>query len=328
MRDEQSFISDLFNLSSFEWNRTLAEEFNFDLGALVTAINEYNYSNPSEKTIHSSGRVSKEDLINNKEISSFKKFNEGAEVNLVSDPVQIYSLIATLRRDVANVGADYGKAFRGFLFFGVEFSSFDLAGVILDGCVFSNCTFNECFFPSALVVSSKFIECQFDKCDFANSNWSKTGLFGINLIGCNLEDSNFHDCVQHIVSYNQCELDGSTILSGSLHRVDINGCSMKKSNILNVIFSAVTWLNSNFRNGQLMNCRLIGCGFDMIHTDQAIQYANSYVGCNISSDLELFFSEENDLGGYDDDPEENSKDDGLSDKSFDEIMGTDDDDDD
>lgn len=329
MRNEDSFISDLFNLSSFQWNAELAKEFNVDLGSLVQAINDYNYNIPSEKTIHNSGRLNKNETINQPVVANLRKHTEGLEeAPLITDPSQISKLIATMRRSVNGVIGDYGKGFRSFLVFGVDFTDVELAGVILDGCVFSNCTFNQCFMASALVTGSKFIECSFEKCDFSSSNWTKVGLFGINFIDCNFEGSNIFDSVQHATSYYGCELDGATIMAGSLHRADIESCSMKKTNLLNVIFSAMTLINSNLRGAQIVNNRFIGAKFDMLHLDTAVQYSNSFVGCTTSSEVEDFFSEveyEDEDGGETGEDEGPSE--GLSERSFDEIMGDDDDDD-
>ena len=327
MRNEDSFISDLFNLSSFQWNAELAKEFNFDLGSLVHAINDYNYNIPSEKTIHNSGRLNKQETLKQPVVVNLMKHGEGLEeAPLITDPSQISKLIATMRRSVNGVIADYGKGFRSFLIFGVDFTEVELSGVIIDGCVFSNCTFNQCFMTSALVSGSKFIECSFEKCDFSNSNWSKVGLFGINFIDCNLEGSNIFDCVQHATSYYGCELDGATIVAGSLHRVDIESCSMKKANLLNVIFSAMTLINSNLRGSQIVNNRFIGAKFEMLHLDTAVQYSNSFVGCTTSSEVLDFFSE----GEYEDEDQGEQESEGpldeLTDRSFDEIMGDDDDD--
>lgn len=328
MRNEDSFISDLFNLSSFQWNAELAKEFNVDLGSLVQAINDYNYNIPSEKTIHNSGRLNKNETINQPVVVNLMKHSGGEEeAPLINDPSQISKLIATMRRSINGVIGDYGKGFRSFLVFGVDFTDVELAGVILDGCVFSNCTFNQCFMTSALVTGSKFIECSFEKCDFSGSNWTKVGLFGINFIDCNLEGSNIFDCVQHATSYYGCELDGATIMAGSLHRADIESCSMKKTNLLNVIFSAMTLINSNLRGSQVVNNRFIGAKFDMLHIDTAVQYSNSFVGCTMSSDIEDFFSEvEYEDGGEEEIEGEEGSSDEISDRSFDEIMGDDDDD--
>ena len=217
MRNEDRLISDLFRLSSFQWNGDLADEFNIELGALILALNDYHYSQPSEKTIH-------ESLLKQKQPSySAESFqdNRTNEVQKISNPHEVGKIVAQVRRPISNVSSDYGKSFRSYMFFGFDFSAIDLPGTVMDGCIFSNCTFVDCIMPSAYIASGKFAECQFNRCDFGDSNFSKVGFFGVTFIDCNLEGCNFFDCVQHIVSYYSCEMDGINFTSGSLHKVEI-----------------------------------------------------------------------------------------------------------
>lgn len=320
MRNEDTLISDLFRLSSFQWNEELSKEFNLDLGSLVVALNDYNYSQPSEKTIH-------ESLLKTPVHSTtVLDFESDEEKPLISDPNQIGRIISTVRRGISNVSVDYGKSFRSYMFFGIDFVSCDFPGIILDGCIFSNCSFVDCVFPSGYFSAGKFVECQFNGCDLGDVNFNKIGFFGVTFIDCNLEGSNFFDCVQHIALYYNCEMDGTTLVSGSLHKVEIESSSLKRITLAGMIISVSQFMNSSLKNGQIINNRFVGCGFSRLHVDSAIQGANAYLGCDIPNELADFFIEESEVNseeGYED--EESS--DELRDKTFDEMMGGDDEDD-
>lgn len=319
MRNEDTLISDLFRLSSFQWNEELSKEFNLELGSLVVALNDYNYSQPSEKTIH-------ESLLKTPVTPSTGfGFESDEEKPPISDPNQIGRIISTVRRGISNVSVDYGKSFRSYMFFGIDFTSCDLPGIVMDGCIFSNCSFVDCIFPSGYFSVGKFVECQFNGCDLGDANFNKVGFFGVTFIDCNLEGASFFDCVQHIVLYYNCEMDGISLVSGSLHKVEIESSSLKRITMAGLIASASQFANSSLKNGQIVNNRFVGCGFSRLHVDSAIQVANAYLGCNIPVELEDFFIEDAEEG-FDGEDEESNTDD-LRDKSFDEIMGGDEDDD-
>jgi uncharacterized protein YjbI with pentapeptide repeats len=323
MRNEDTLISDLFRLSSFQWNEELSKEFNLEFGSLIVALNDYNYSQPSEKTIHESLLKSP---VNS---TTGLDFESDEEKPPISDPSQIGRIISTVRRGISNVSIEYGKTFRSYMFFGIDFTSCDLPGIVMDGCIFSNCSFIDCIFPSGYFASGKFVECQFNGCDLGDANFNKVGLFGVTFIDCNLEGANFFDCVQHIVLYYNCEMDGVTFISGSLHKVEVESSSLKKITLAGMIISASQFMNSSLKGGQIINNRFVGCGFSRLHVDSAIQAANAYLGCNIPSELEDFFMEDLEEGSNEDgeDGEDGDSSDELRDKNFDEIMGGDDDDD-
>lgn len=320
MRNEDEIISDLFELSSFQWNSKLAEEFNFDLPAMITAVNDYSYTVPSEDSIHNSGRLTRQrELVNT--ISSESFTNDSNTKDLITNIDAICGAIATTRRSISNVSIDYGYFFRNYVFFGICFNDMDMPGIIFDGCVFSNCIFDECLFSGATFTGCRFLECEYDECDFAGSDFNKCALFGVNFINCAIEDATYADCVQHNVSYTGSELDNLKVISGSMHRVDIDTSSLKRASICCVIFSVSKIMNSNLRNIRLTNNKFIGCGFNMLHVDAGIQSANSFLGCDIPSDLEDFFH----VDEYEEINEEND-DDSLGDRGFDDIMGDDEDD--
>lgn len=325
MRSEETFLNDLMSMPSFQWNSELASEFNFDLRALIIAMNDYNYSQPSERTIHGSGRLKNtnpQGTDSNKVVSEIIAESD----SVIDDPRKISAVISSIRRGFSNLVADYGKCFRSYMIFGVDFESTDFPGVVLDGCVFSNCTFKDCTFPNGMFSSGKFSDCLFTRCDFSGAKMSKFSMFGVSFVDCDLEGSNFSDCVLHMVSFYNCEMDDVDILNGGLHRVDIESCSVKRSSIFATIVSASKFVNSNFKATQLVNNRFVGSKFDKLHLDNAVQVANGYLGCKIDSSIEEFFMETE--YEYEDGEPEESAESELREKSFDEIMNGDDEDDD
>lgn len=323
MRDEDTLIEDLFKKSSVDWNVKLCDEFGFDFNSLVSVVNDYNYNIPSEKTIHES-LINQQVSVGHNTEESFEELSESeaSENKPITDINKILSTVISFKRKMCNFSLDYGDSLRNYIFFGIDFINCDFTGIVIDGSVFNNCSFTNCMFDNSFISSSKLIECQFTKCDLDRIKLNKCGLFGLNLIDCSLEEGMFIDCVSHSVSYFNCEMDSMSLISGSMHGCSIHNSSFKNSVMNVLVCSCLDIGNSNFKRSQLVNCRFVGSSFDSIHIDGAVQFGNAYMGCYVSSDIQEFFVEdvENDSDSEEDEEDE------LKERSFDEIMGNDEDD--
>lgn len=323
MRNDAELIEDLFSMTTFEWNKSLAAEFNFDLYKMIEAANEYNYRIPSEDSIHSIVSVGSEATENKEEIRNLRAHSNGEEVPPCDNLDKIASVMATIRRNISGLIVEGGMVFRGCIFFGLVVDESEFADVVFDGCVFNNCTFTNTNFTYAIFNECKVIECEFTKCEFSESTWTKVSQYGATFISCDFDGSSFFEKLNHVVSYHSCDLDDTRLVGVCFHRVDLNDCSLKKTSIISSIFTEFDVINSNLKNANIANNTFIKMLMDVVHVEGARQYANTFIGSQISSELTEFFNE----GEYsEEEQEETSDSDELSDRSFDEIMGEDDDD--
>jgi len=324
MRNDVELIEDLFSLTTYEWNKSLADEFNFDLHKMVEAANEYAYSVPSEDNIHSVVTLGTKVTEDREEIKNLRSHSQGEEVEPLTNVSKIYSVMSTIRRNISGLMVDGGMVFRGLIFFGLVIDESEFADVVFDGCVFNNCTFSNTNFAFAIFNECKIIECEFTKADFTESTWTKISLYGVSFTSCDFDGSSFFEKLCHVVNYSNCDLDEIKLVGSCFHRVSLSDSSFKKSTLTSSIFTDFDVLNCNFKNTNIANNTFINLLMDIAHVEGARQYANTLVGCQVSSELAEFFAE----GDYSDEeePEEGEADNGLSDRSFDEIMGDDEDD--
>ena len=344
MRNLEALIDDLLNLTAFEWNSKLAEEFGFDYEAMVSTCNDYRYAVLSEDHFHAvvehSNEVVKEVLDRNTAVANKQSEKEDSEdvesentheLEIISDENLIYKNISTYRRAISGVYFNPGQEYRGYLFFGLDFSACEMIGAIFEECIFNNCTLNDVGFTDAVFIGCKFIECEITKCEMSDTIWTKTSTYGVTFNSSCIEKSNIFEMISHMTGFIACEMDGSSMTACHFHQVDFDSSSLKNAKAVYNVMTSSKMINSNLRGINFVSNKLIGCELSRLHVDNAIQYANSFTASSVSSELIEFFA----TGEYVDDEfseageiETGDDNEELRERSFDEIMGGDDEDED
>lgn len=313
MRNQDELLRDLIEMEPLNWNTSLAEEFNFDFETMIEAMNEFNYIQPTEDTIHTAMLTPREIARHRQKTNMIEEpidDDSTFEVpeELVKDVPSVMKIIGNVRRDICNYEFGGDVQFNGLMIFGIIFDSCDFSNIHVDDCIFNNCTFKDCDFSEIVMNSSKIIDCEFVSCDFSEAELIKVTSHGNIYNSCDFDDSNSYEVLSHLSAYIGCDFEAARLLACSLQRTTFLNCPSKRIKLIENVISGSDMGNCDFRKSRWIGNTIMSLVVDQCHLDASMQYDNKILTLSASSDIADFFvdnyGEETDEGDDDDDGDE------------------------